>query len=163
MKRNIWLAIFGFTPGLALAQEASGCGQFKWPVDRERTALAQARAMVETGGAVEVGTPVVAHLASVGAIRFDNPPERAPAEDSFGAILKLKPAAGVYTIALSAPGWIDVLQDGAPIKPAAFSGVRDCAGIRKILKYELDAKPTIVQLSNARDASVAIVILPSTR
>jgi hypothetical protein len=163
MKHIIWLAAFALAPGLALAQEASGCDQFKWLVDRERTTLAQARLAVETGGALEVGTPVIAHLAAIGAIRFESPPERAPAEESFGAILKLKPAAGVYTIALSAPGWIDVLQDGSPIKPLAFSGVRDCAGIRKVLKYELEAKPTTLQLSNARDASVALVILPATR
>lgn len=163
MKRIIWLAIFAVAPGLALAQEASGCDAFKWPVDQERAALAQARDVVETGGTLVVEKPVNAHLAAVGAIRFENPPERPPAEGSFGAILKFAPTAGVYTIALSAPGWIDVLQDGSRLKPLAFSGARDCAGIRKLLKYELEAKPTTIQLSNAKDNLVALVILPATR
>jgi len=163
MKRIICLAVFSLAPGLALAQEASGCDKFKWPVEREQAALAQAHAVVETGGALAVGTPVIAHLGAIGATKFASPPERQPAPDTFAAALTFSPSAGVYTVSLSAPGWIDLLQDGAPIKPLAFSGVRDCPNIRKVLKYQFEAKPTTIQVSNAKEASIAIVVLPDAR
>ena len=50
---------------------------------------------------------------------------------------KTAPKAGIYTVSLSAGGWIDLVQDGHSLKPKAFSGATDCDGIRKTMKYEL--------------------------
>ena len=60
------------------------------------------------------------------------------------------PKAGLYTISLSAGGWVDVVQDGHLLKPKAFSGATDCDGIRKTMKYELSASPFVLQISGAR-------------
>ena len=162
MKAMALAAALVFCSDAAIAQEASGCDKFKFAVDRERAALGEPdKSPLENGGALEVGKPFQARLTS--SARFETAPERPPAPGSFGAVLKLltAPAAGVYTISVSGPAWLDVLQDGAPVKPLAFSGVRDCPNIRKVLKYQLAAKPATIQISNAKEETLAIVVLQS--
>jgi len=164
MKAMALAAALALCSGAAIAQEASGCDKFKFPVDRERAALGEPdQSILENGGALEVGKPFQARLTASAAVRFETAPARASAPDSFGAVLKLPmaPAAGAYTISVSGPAWLDVLQDGAPIKPSAFSGVRDCPNIRKVLKYQLAAKPATIQISNAKQETLAIVVLES--
>jgi hypothetical protein len=146
----------------ARAEEASGCDKFKWPVARQQAALlAEARPAVGDGGGLALGTAVIVHLAPVDKVAYAQPPERAPLPGGFGAVLTLAdPPAGVYSLSLSAGAWIDVLQDGAAKKPLAFSGAKDCPGIHKILKFQLDTRKTVIQISNARDPQLSIVVLP---
>ena len=117
--------------------------------------------VLTNGGAQDVGKPFETRLASNDALQFEHAPERTPAPASYGAVLKLSstPVAGDYTVSLSAPAWLDVLKDGAPVRPSGFSGVKDCPNIRKVLKYQLSAKPTTIQISNVTDKSIAIVVL----
>ena len=70
---------------------------------------------------------------------------------------------GRYTINLSASGWIDVVQDGQFVRSVTSSGVRGCDGIRKSVKFEIPAKPFIIQISGveANSISLAIVFFPS--
>ena len=90
------------------------------------------------------------------------PPERAPKDGTFAGFTSIKaPKAGLYTISLSAGGWVDVVQDGHFLKPKAFSGATDCDGIRKTMKYEISASPFVLQISGAGEDSVSIAILPS--
>ena len=99
--------------------------------------------------------------APVEKIHFAQAPERAPAPASYAAVLTLaSPAAGVYTVSLSAGAWIDVFQDGAALHPLAFSGARDCQNIRKTLKFQLAAQKTVIQISNSAAAEISIVVLP---
>jgi hypothetical protein len=95
--------------------------------------------------------------------RLPSPPERAPKEGTFAGFtfFKSPPKAGVYTISLSAGGWVDVVQDGHALKPKAFSGATDCDGIRKTMKYEISASPFVLQISGTRENSVSIAILPT--
>ena len=71
--------------------------------------------------------------------KLPSPPERAPKEGTFAgfAAFKSPPKDGIYTVSLSAGGWVDVVQDGHFLKPKDFSGVTDCDGIRKTMKYEI--------------------------
>jgi hypothetical protein len=71
------------------------------------------------------------------------------------------PKAGLYTISLSAGGWLDVMQDGHFLKPKGFSGATDCEGIRKTMKYEISASPFVLQVSGTKEDSVSIAVLPS--
>jgi hypothetical protein len=95
--------------------------------------------------------------------RLPTPPERAPKEGTFAGFTSIKaaPKAGLYTISLSAGGWIDVVQDGHFLKPKAFSGATDCDGIRKTMKYELSASPLVLQVSGTKENSISIAILPT--
>ena len=128
------------------AEEPSGCDKFKWPIERERAALTAPDRTKLTSGNELAAIPasgVTLALVPPGEAKLPTPPERAPKEGTFAgfASFKTAPKAGVYTISLSAGAWVDVVQDGHFIKPAAFSGATDCDGIRKTMKYELKASP----------------------
>ena len=98
-----------------------------------------------------------------GQARLPSAPERAPKEGTFAGFTSFKspPKAGIYTVSLSAGGWVDVIQDGHILKPKAFSGVTDCEGIRKTVKYEISTSPLVLQVSGIKQNSVSIAILPS--
>ena len=169
MKSSFFRALRLAAPLLLLAlspshaEEASGCDKFKWPIARQQAALASAgKATVADGGALSVGTALRASLSPVEKIHFTQTPERAPAPATYAAVLTLAapPAAGVYTVSLSAGAWIDVFQDGAALHPLAFSGAKDCPDIRKSLKFQFSAKTAVIQLSNAAAPEISLVVLP---
>jgi hypothetical protein len=161
----IALMLLGAVPAWA-AEEPSGCDKFKWPVDRERAALtAPDRAKLTSGAEIAAipSTGVTLGLRAPAEAKLPSPPERAPKEGTFAgfASFKTPPKAGVYTVSLSAGGWVDVVQDGHLLKPKAFSGATDCDGIRKTMKYELSASPFVLQVSGTKEDSVSVAILPS--
>jgi hypothetical protein len=148
------------------AEEPSGCDKFKWGIEHERAALtAPDRIKLASGGELAAlpSTGMTLALQAPADAKLPTPPERAPKEGTFAGFANFKsaPKAGIYTISLSAGGWVDVVQDGHFLKPKAFSGATDCDGIRKTMKYELDAKPFVLQISGTREDSVSIAILPS--
>src|SRR5271156_1764469 len=152
-------------PALA-AEEPSGCDKFKWPIEHERAALtAPDRIKLASGGEIAAlpspGMPLALHAPADA--KLPTPPERAPKEGTFAGFANFKsaPKAGIYTISLSAGGWVDVVQDGHFLKPKAFSGATDCDGIRKTMKYEIEAKPFVLQISGTKEDSVSVAILPS--
>jgi hypothetical protein len=159
------LVLFGAAPAWA-AEEPSGCDKFKWPIDRERAALAAPdRAKLTSGGELASlpSTGMTLALVAPADAKLPTPPERAPKEGTFAgfASIKAAPKAGLYTVSLSAGGWVDVVQDGHFLKPKAFSGATDCDGIRKTMKYELSASPLVLQVSGTKDNSISIAILPT--
>ncbi|WP_374546360.1 hypothetical protein [Rhodoblastus sp.] len=145
----------------ARAEEPVGCAAFKWSIAEDQTALsAEKRAMVENGGALAYGAATTARLAPLDAIRFPSPPERAPKLGTFAAIVTLPapPVAGVYRLTLSDAAWVDAIQDGAALKPLAFSGARDCPHVRKTLKFQLSDKPLTLQISGAPAPEIALIV-----
>ena len=160
----ISLALLGSTTAWA-AEEPSGCDKFKWPIDRERTALtAPDRPRLVSGAEVAASAPAMTlALRPPGDAALPSPPERAPKDGTFAGFARFAnpPKAGIYTISLSAGAWIDVVQDGHILKPKAFSGATDCDGIRKTMKYELTASPFVLQISGAKDDSISAAVLPS--
>jgi hypothetical protein len=148
------------------AEEPSGCDKFKWPIDRERAALtAPDRIKLVSGGELSAlpATGVTLALRAPAEAKLPSPPERAPREGTFAGFASFKnaPKAGLYTISLSAGGWVDVLQDGHFLRPKGFSGATDCDGIRKTMKYEISASPFVLQISGTKEDSVSVAILPS--
>ena len=161
----IALVFLGTAPAWA-AEEPSGCDKFKWNIDHERAALtAPDRVKLTSGGEVAAlpATGMTLALRPPADAKLPTPPERAPKEGTFAGFASFKsaPKAGLYTISLSAGGWIDVVQDGHALKPKAFSGATDCDGIRKTMKYEIGASPFVLQISGTRENSVSVAILPS--
>jgi hypothetical protein len=161
----IALVLLGTAPAWA-AEEPSGCDKFKWNIDRERTALtAPDRIKLASGGefAALPSTGITLALRAPGEAGLHSPPERAPKEGTFAGFASFKnpPKAGIYTVSLSAGGWVDLVQDGHFLKPKAFSGATDCDGIRKTMKYEISASPFVLQISGTKEDSVSVVILPS--
>jgi len=161
----IALVFLGTAPAWA-AEEPSGCDKFKWNIDHERAALtAPDRVKLTSGGEVAAlpATGMTLALRPPADAKLPTPPERAPKEGTFAGFASFKsaPKAGLYTISLSAGGWIDVVQDGHALKPKAFSGATDCDGIRKTMKYEIGASPFVLQISGTREDSISVAILPS--
>ena len=158
----VWL---GTAPAWA-AEEPSGCDKFKWGIDRERAALtAPDRVKLASGGELAAlpSTGVTLGLRPPAEAELPSPPERAPKEGTFAGFTSIKaaPKAGIYTISLSAGGWVDVVQDGHFLKPKAFSGATDCDGLRKTVKYDLAASPFVLQISGIKEDAVSVAILPS--
>ncbi|HMM87722.1 hypothetical protein [Bradyrhizobium sp.] len=159
------LLLLGAVPAWA-AEEPSGCDKFKWPIERERAALtAPDRARLATGSELAAlpSSGVTLALVAPADARLPTPPERAPRDGTFAGFARVKtaPKAGLYSISLSAGGWVDVVQDGHFLKPKAFSGATDCNGIRKTMKYELSASPFVLQVSGTKEDQISIAILPT--
>jgi hypothetical protein len=160
----IALLLLGATP--ARAAEPSGCDKFKWPIERERTALTSPdRARLGSGSELNAlpSTGITLALRAAAEAGLPSPPERTPREGTFAgfAVFKTAPKAGLYSISLSAGAWVDVAQDGHFLKPKGTSGATDCDGIRKTMKYEISASPFVLQISGSTEDSVSIAILPS--
>jgi hypothetical protein len=161
----IALVLLAAVPARA-AEEPSGCDKFKWNIDRERAALtAPDRVMLASGKELASlpSTGMTLSLSAPAEAKLPTPPERAPKEGTFAGFTSFKapPKAGIYAVSLSAGGWVDLVQDGHPLKPKAFSGATDCDGIRKTMRYEISASPFVLQVSGLKETSVSIAILPS--
>ena len=159
------LALLGAAPAWA-AEEPSGCDKFKWGIERERAALTAPDRLKLASGAELAAMPsqaVILALRSPAEAKLPTPPERAPKDGTFAGFASIKsaPKAGLYSISLSAGGWLDVVQDGHFLKPKAFSGATDCDGIRKTMKYELSASPFVLQVGGTKEDSVSIAVLPT--
>src|ERR1700693_241023 len=167
MRAPLFIAfvLLGAVPASA-AEEPSGCDKFKWNIDHERAALtAPDRVKLASGGEVAAlpSTGMTLGLSAPADAKLPTPPERAPKEGTFAGFTSFKapPKAGIYTVSLSAGAWVDLVQDGHPLKPKAFSGATDCDGIRKTMKYEISASPFVLQVSGIKENAVSIAILPS--
>jgi hypothetical protein len=161
----IALVLLGTTAAWA-ADEPSGCDKFKWNIDREKAALtAPDRIKLVSGGELTAlpSTGVTLALRPPADANLPSPPERAPKEGTFAGFANIKaaPKAGLYTVSLSAGGWVDLVQDGHFLKPKGFSDATDCDGIRKTMKYEISAKPLLLQVSGTKEDSISIAILSS--
>jgi hypothetical protein len=161
----IALVLLGTTAARA-AEEPSGCDKFKWSIDREKAALtAPDRIKLVSGGELTAlpSTGVTLALRPPADANLPSPPERAPKEGTFAGFANIKaaPKAGLYTVSLSAGAWVDLVQDGHFLKPKGFSDATDCDGIRKTMKYEISAKPLLLQVSGTKEDSISIAILPS--
>jgi len=159
------LLLLGAAP-LRAAEEPSGCDKFKWDITRAQAALtAPDRAKLASGSeqAALPASGMTLALRAPAEAKLPMPPERAPKDGTFAGFTSFKnpPKAGLYTISVSAGGWVDLVQDGHFLKPKAFSGATDCDGIRKTMKYELAASPFMLQISGIKEDTVSIAILPA--
>jgi hypothetical protein len=150
--------------GPALAQEPVGCDKFKWPVDRETAALRAPDIKVIAPGAEIASLPFAATI-SLKAPKdagLPTPPERAPKDGTFAGFASSKGVTpGIYSVALSAPAWLDLVQGGQFLKAKSFSGVQGCDGIRKVVKFELTGRPFTLQISGVATDSIAVTLMPA--
>jgi len=148
----------------ALAQEPVGCDKFKWPLDHERTLLANP-SPVASGGEMEksLEVAVVVSLVPFADAHLPMAPSRAPkSPETYAGFLRASalPKSGTYRVTLSEGAWIDLFQGGHEVKSGAFSGATGCDGIRKSVKFELTTEPFIIEVSGTKARSIAIVVTP---
>ncbi len=146
----------------ALAQEPTGCGSFKWPLDQERALLAKPSPIASGGTLAQTSAAVNVTLAPFAKAQLPSPPSRAPKyPDSYAGFLNAPaPQAGTYRITLAQGAWIDVIQDGQTLKSAGFTGAKGCDGLAKSVKFDLAASPYIIELSGTSAHVVALVVTP---
>lgn len=140
----------------SLAAEV-GCERLAWNLDAERALMAAA-----TEGDPGAVPPLARRLAArpLADAGLPRPPERAPREpDARAAHTTVSVAeAGLYRVTLDSDGWLDVVQDGVYRRAEAFTGVRGCPGIRKSVRFRLDAAPAIIQVTGASAPSVTVAV-----
>jgi hypothetical protein len=146
----------------AMAQERTGCDQFKWPLARERALMAKPTETV-SGAAIAdpFATAFKVTLVPQAEAKLPAAPERAPREaTAYAGFLRMAapPATGTFRVTLSANAWIDVIQDGKPVPAGEFSGVQGCEGLRKSVKFKLTASPFVVQLSGATVQNLVVTV-----
>jgi hypothetical protein len=146
----------------ALAQEPVGCDKFKWPLEREKALLANAKP-VDLGGEVSppLATAVSVTLVPFADAKLPMAPSRTPkSPDSYAGSVRAAapPKAGTYRITLTQGAWIDVIQDGHELKSSAFSGATGCEGLRKSVKFDLSPAPFIIELSGTNARSINLVV-----
>jgi hypothetical protein len=151
-------------PGLAQAQEGSGCDGFKWPLDRERTALVRPdKASLPNGGALPYDVAMTLELQPLSDAGLPKAPERAPRSASafaghFTLAAPAKP--GAYRLTISSEGWVDVLDGGAYLHPVAFTGSKGCEGARKSVKFDLPGRPLALQFSGVPKDQISVIVSP---
>jgi hypothetical protein len=166
VRPALWLvaAALAGAPGPAAADEPSGCGAFKWPLDRERAALTDAKKpAVVNGGALTFDAAATLKLAPLADAGLPEAPERAPkSPQSYAGHFQLEvPAkAGAYKVTISSEGWIDVIDGGHFLHPTGFSGAVGCGGARKSVKFNLPARPVVIQLSDIKSGDIAVIVSP---
>ena len=151
----------------ARAEEPQGCDKFRWPIERERTALSAETVAPAAGGEVRTVSASAFALALVPAAAAALPqaPERVPKPGTFaGAVTFDVPHPGTYQVMLSDGAWIDLIQGGTARKPSAFSGAGGCPGLRKVVRFDLDAGHFVLQVSGSTQDRLRLIVeaVPST-
>ena len=147
--------------GAARAEEPQGCDKVRWPVERERAALnGEAMPQAKAG---EVRAPSAGAFAldllPVATASLPRAPERVPKPGTFaGAVTFDAPHSGTYQVALSDVAWIDLIQGDVARKPSAFSGAGGCPGLRKVVRFDLDAGTFVLQVSGAPGDRLSLVV-----
>ncbi len=154
--------LVGALQGGAQGQDISGCGKFKWSIERERALFAAPKPLA-ADGALDIGSAAYrVSLADDDKIAFPAPPERAPKPGAHGAALSFKvDAPGLYDVTLSDEGWIDVVDHGQRVASTDFSGQKGCAGVRKSVRFSLKPGDFTLQLSNVEAETINIAIAPA--
>ncbi|RWC75030.1 MULTISPECIES: hypothetical protein [unclassified Mesorhizobium] len=158
--KKVVISLFAILMGTSLAMaEDAGCEAFKWPVTREQALFAEAPSR-PSGATLAVGAAADLALLPAEKAGFAVPPERAPAEGTFGAVASVAvPPDGSIQISLSGEAWIDVIQDGKAVKSSGYSGVKTCPSVRKSVRFKLAAGTATVQFSGAKKADLKVAVL----
>lgn len=143
----------------ASAAETGGCGAFAWPIEADKALLAAA-GRVESGARIDVAAPSAVRVELVAADKagFELAPTKPAASAALAGTLRFEAAAGLYQITTTDRVWLDMAQGGKALPEAGFSGVLDCDGARKSVRFELSDGPAVLQISNAPARTVAVAI-----
>jgi len=80
-------------------------------------------------------------------------------DNAKGAMLTIKNVlGGLYQITLSDEAWIDVIQNGAALSAIDFTGAAGCPGLRKSVRFQLEAGGFVLQLSSASVNGMLVAI-----
>lgn len=151
----------------AAAATLEACKAFKWDVSQEvqlyhtaPTALAAGTAAT-AAPAIDVDRFYALTLSPQESVAFKvSSGKRMLSDGAYAGVLRLRVAqAGAYRIAIDSGFWLDVVQDGQPLRSIDFNGSQDCEGPHKIVVYMLPAGVDLyVQLSAASGPQVRLSV-----
>jgi hypothetical protein len=152
-------------PSFAAPQDFPACQQFGWPIAREAALLNESSIETVLSGATLSSFPpkgLAVELQPHPTMDYVLPPGGEPKEDSFGGVVTIAsvPKAGAYQATLSGEGWVDMIQNGKALAFTAETGKEGCPGVRKSLRFDLEAGPLTIQLSGVPSAQIKLAILP---
>jgi hypothetical protein len=87
-----------------------------------------------------------------------------PGDDKkFGGVVTIGTfaEAGVYQVAISDSGWLDVIQNGKPLEAIAHTGSHDCTKLRKSVRFEVGEGPVSIQVSGVPANTIKIAVRPA--
>lgn len=109
--------------------------------------------------ALTPGQAYLATLPSTLAVTYGVQPEKPGGSVSHGGLFDLTvPTAGTYVIALGTAAWIDLLQDGAPVRSASHGRGPACSTLRKMVAFDLRPGRYVVQISANGPAELPIMV-----
>jgi hypothetical protein len=144
----------------------SGCDAFKWALETEKAAFANAGIESVATGASRGPFKQQAFLFKLqpaGSVSFvAKPTSRAKSGAGHGGLLTFDPpeAAGTYQVTLSDEGWVDVVQNGAPLKSTDHTGAKECPGVRKSVRFSVAKAPVVLQVSGVAGDDIKVAITP---
>lgn len=150
----------------AEAKDMAACAAFKWPIDKERAAFENPdleKLSSDTSKGPWGKQAFALQLKPAKDIAFPIPlPDKKNPPNTFGGTLSFAApaAAGPYQITISNHSWIELVQDGAALKPVDHSGAKGCDGIRKSIRFNIGAAPVTLQVSGSTDETVNVSIRP---
>lgn len=160
------LALAGLTavPSAPAKSEADACQGFEWPLETERTWFKASHESVASGASLPKPPEkaIELDLEPQDAVTFVLPPGGKQKSDgvAYGGVVTfagtIKP--GLQQITLAKSGWIDVVQNGAAVKARAHTGGKNCAEIRKSVRFEIAAGGFTVQVSGVAEPSVILAV-----
>jgi hypothetical protein len=153
-------------PESAKDKSASACDHFAWSISREKAWFAAKLASTPSGERVgKSDEGFLLALKPTKTIEFFLAPERMPKPDSFSGYVFIGgvPAPGLYQVTLSDEAWVDVFENGTRLKSTAFTGQKDCPGVRKSVRFDLTpGAPVTIQISNSAKDSIKVAIAPAS-
>lgn len=164
MKRLIVVALLALTPWAARADDATKpvCSTAMnsalpaaWS-DWTTPGTVPAAATPATQPEIRLGKAYNAPLKATSSVIYSVQPRKIR-DGTYGGLFMLTiEKAGIYTIGLDQPGWIDVVRDSKVIKLSGHGQGPDCSTIRKMVDFQLEPGHYTVQISNAPNAMSVI-------
>jgi hypothetical protein len=151
-------------PLTAHADENGGCEDFAWPVKTELQWMKAADSEAVTSGAKLQEAPAKAitlSLLPMDKVAFPVAPtsrkKQATANGGFITFDNIG-EPGTYQVSLATRGWIDVIQDGKPLKSSAHTGKSECDGVRKSVRFPITPGPVVIEISGVEKESIKLTI-----
>ena len=153
-------------PAVAQQGAAPACASIdaKLPADladwNAKAALASATGSADLAKAtVTVGKGYEADLPQTPKISYPVQPEKPGGSVSHGGLFEFTvETAGSYTVALGAPAWIDIVENGKTVRPTSFNQGAPCTSIRKMVVFPLQPGKHVLQVSANADPTLKIMV-----
>jgi hypothetical protein len=146
--------------GQAHADDRPACERFDWPLAIERSWFEAADLPpVETGATLSAmpAKGVSLKLKPAAEVKLAAAASRPTKLESpkSGIVTFEASAAGLYQVTISADGWLDVVQGGVLVAAESHTGNRECAGLRKSVRFKLTPGPVSIQVTGASVDTIA--------